>query len=94
MRHDFQEEEAVPRLGSEYDTPHEGVDADGPDPRVAGLLQFFQVQSGVPVFLELVEHFMDPLLDGLLQPGELQQEVLVDPQRRHASPARASDQFS
>lgn len=94
VRHHFEQQEAVAGLGGEDDTTHELVDPDGPDARVACLLQFFEMQTGVPVLLEFIEHFTDAPLDWFFQLGELHQEVLVDSQRRHQRPRSAVRQFS
>ncbi|TVL92774.1 hypothetical protein CD790_06320 [Streptomyces sp. SAJ15] len=83
VRHHLEEQVAVTGLRCENDSLHELGDADGADPGVSGPLQLLQVKPGVPVLAELVEDLVHPLLDGFLQLGELQKEVLVDSQCRH-----------
>ena len=53
--------------GGQHDAPPRLIDADRPEPRVAGVGDLLQVQAGVGGGVELVEDLGDAVVDGLLQ---------------------------
>nr|WP_237160570.1 hypothetical protein [Mycolicibacter engbaekii] len=64
--------------GGQYDTAPGLVDADRPEPRVAGVGDLLQVKPGVGGGVELVEDLGDPFRDRLLHLGEVGDESLVN----------------
>src|SRR5690606_4106437 len=86
VRKHLEQQIGVTGLRGQHDATPELVDADRAHPRVLGVVHLLQVQAGVGGGGELAEHLADLVLDGLLQLAELEEEVLVDEQLRHAAP--------
>nr|WP_231122535.1 hypothetical protein [Mycobacterium colombiense] len=78
MRQHLQQRVHVTNVGSEDDSAPGLVDADGPEPWVAGVGDLLQVQSGMGGGVEFVEDLGDPVVDGLLELSQVFEEPFVD----------------